>query len=171
MRRAKDNRRIPRRYYDPERTQCPRCRHGLKRAYPLWRKYMVCVSGRYLVISIGYWCRHPTCPYAKQKPMFASQEAEALTVRGSSFALEVIVQIGYWRFWQRWTVTQIHEVLTPERYLPISEREGLYLIGVFLVLLRCPSHWRREEHAPYFRRQGLCLSLAALKPEKGNTAL
>jgi len=171
MRRAKDNRRIPRRYYYPERTQCPRCRHGLKRAYPVWRKYIVCLSGRYLVISVGYWCRNPTCPYAKQKRMFASQEAEALTVRGSSFALEVIVQIGYWRFWQRWTVTQIHEVLTQERYLPISEREVLYLIGVFLVLLRCTYHWRLEEHTPYFRRHGLFLSLDALKPEKGNTAL
>ena len=171
MRRAKDNRRIPRRYYYPERTQCRRCRHGLKRAYPVWRKYIVCLSGRYLVISVGYWCRHPTCPYAKQKRRFASQEAEALTVRGSSFALEVLGQIGYWRFWQRWTVTQIHEVLTQERYLPISERAGLYLIGVFLVLLRCTSHGRLEAHAPYFRRQGLFLSLAALQPEKGNTAL
>ncbi len=137
----------------------------------MWRKYIVCLRGRYLVLSVGYWCRNPTCPYAKQKRRFASQEAEALTVRGSSFALEVIVQIGYWRFWQRWTVTQIHEVLTPERYLPISEREGLYLIGIFLVLLRCTYHWRLEEHAPYFRRHGLFLSLDALKPEKGNTAL
>jgi len=94
-----------------------------------------------------------------------------LTVRGSSFALEVIVQIGYWRFWQRWSVTQSHEVLTQERYLPISEREVLYLIGVVLVLLRCTYHWRLEEHAPYCRRHGLFLSLDALKPDKGHTAL
>ena len=93
-----------------------------------------------------------------------------MTVRGSSFALEVLGQMGYWRFWQRWTVTQIHAVLTPERYLPISERAVLYLIGVFRVLLRCPSHWRLEEHAPYFRRQGLLLSREARKPEQGNTA-
>ena len=94
-----------------------------------------------------------------------------MTVRGSSFALEVIVQIGYWRFWKRWTVTQIHEVLTQERHLPISEREVLYLIGVFLVLLRCTYHLRLEERAAYFRRHGLFLSTDALKPEKGNTAL
>jgi hypothetical protein len=103
--------------------------------------------------------------------MFASPEAQALTVRGSSFALEVIAQIGYWRFWKRWTVTQIHEGLTEERHLPISEREVLYLIGVFLVLLRCTYHLRLVEHAAYFRRQGLFLSVDALKPEKGNTAL
>ena len=171
MRRAKDNRRVPKRYYRPERTRCPRCRHVLKRAYPLWRKHMVFLKGRYLVMSVGYWCRNPKCPEAKQKRKFSSQAARALTVRGSSFALEVIVQIGYWRFWNRWTVAQIHQVLTQERQLPISEREVLYLIGVFLVLLRCTYHLRLEEQAAYFRRHGVFLAIDALKPEKGNTAL
>lgn len=171
MRRAKNNRRVLKRYYRPERSRCPHCRHLLKRAYPLWRKYIVFLEGRYQVISVGYWCRNPKCPEAKRKQAFASQEAQALTVRGSSFALEVIVQIGYWRFWNRWTVTQIHEVLTQERHLPISEREVLYLIGVFLVLLRCTYPLRLEEQAAYFRRHGLFLSIDALKPEKGNSAL
>ena len=171
MRRAKDNREVRKRYYRPECTHCPCCRQVLKRAYPLWRKYIVFLSGRYLVISVGYVCRNPKCPEAKRKRLFASREAEALTVRGSSFALEVIVQIGYWRFWKRWTVTQIHEMLTQERGLPISEREVLYLIGVFLVLLRCTYSLRLAEHAAYFWRHGLFLSLDALKPEKGNTAL
>jgi hypothetical protein len=137
-RRAQDNRRIPRRYYYPERTQCPRCRHGLTRAYPVWRKYLVCLSGRSLVISVGYWCRNPTGPSAKQKRRFASPEAAAVTVRGSSCAREVIVQMGDWRFWQRWPGTQLHEGLTQERYLPSSERAGWYLLGILLVLLRCP---------------------------------
>ena len=171
MRRAKDNRHVPKRYYRPERTRCPRCHHVLKRAYPLWRKYVVCLSGRYLIVSVGYACRNPKCRYAKQKRMFASQAADRLTLRGSSFALEVIVQIGFWRFWRRWTVTQIHEVLTQERHVPISEREVLYLIGVFLVLLRCTYHLRFEQQAAYFRRHGLFLAIDALKPEKGNVAL
>lgn len=171
MRRAKDNCQVPRRYYRPERIRCPHCRHVLKRAYPLWRKYVVCLSGRYMVISVGYVCRNPNCRYANQKRLFASQVADALTLRGSSFALEVIVQIGFWRFWRHWTVTQIHEALTQERHLPISEREVLYLIGVFLVLLRCTYHLRLEQHRAYFRRHGLFVAIDALKPEKGNTAL
>ena len=171
MRRAKDNRYVPKRYYRPERTRCPRCHHVLKRAYPLWRKYIVCLSGRYLIVSVGYACRNPKCLWAKQKRMFASQAADVLTLRGRSFALEVIVQIGFWRFWRRWTVAQIHEVLTQERHLPIAEREVLYLIGVFLVLLRRTYHLRFEQHAAFFRRQGLFLAIDALKPEKGNTAL
>ena len=96
---------------------------------------MVFLNGRYLVVSMGYRCPNPKC--AGYKRVYASQAARRLTVRGSSFALDVMVQIGYWRFWKRWTVTQIHEVLTQERHVPISEREVLYLIGVFLVLLRC----------------------------------
>lgn len=171
MRRAKNNRQVPKRYYRPERTRCPGCRRVLKRAYPLWRKYIVFLKGRYHVISVGYQCRNPKCREAKRQRLFAWQEAQALTVRGSSFALEVIVQIGYWRFWKRWTVTEIHEVLTQEHHLPISEREGLYLIGVFLVLLRCTYPLRLEAQAPYFRRHGVFLAVDALKPEKGNTAL
>jgi len=170
MRRAKDNRRVPKRYYHPEETHCPHCRRVLKRAYPVWRKYIVFLKGRQQVISVGCWCRNPKCPVAKQERKFTSRAAQALTVRGSSFALEVIVQIGYWRFWKRWTVTQIHEMLTQERQLPISEREVLYLIGIFLVLLRCTYPLRSAERATYFRRHPLFLSIDALKPEKGNTA-
>ena len=169
MRRAKDNRQVPKRYYRPEQTTCPRCRQVLKRCYVLWRKYLVFLSGRYLVVSMGYSCPNPKCAWRGR--VYASPVARRLTVRGSSFSLAVITQIGYWRFWKRWTVAQIHEVLTQERRLPISEREVLYLIGVFLVLLRCIDHLRLAEHAAYFRRHGLFLALDALKPEKGNTAL
>lgn len=169
MRRAKDNREVSKRYYRPEQTTCLRCGRVLKRCYPLWRKYVVFLDGRYLVVSMGYRCPHPKC--AGHQRVYASQAARRLTVRGSSFALEVMVQIGYWQFWKRWTVAQIHEVLTQERRLPISEREILYLIGVFLVLLRCTYRLRFAEHEAYFRRQGLFLAIDALKPEKGNHAL
>jgi hypothetical protein len=133
------------------------------------RKYLIFLSGRYLVVSLGYRCPNPKCAWRER--VYVSQAARRLAVRGSSFALEVIVQIGYWRFWKRWTVAQIHEVLTQERHVLISEREVLYLLGVFLVLLRCTYHRRLEEQAVYFRRHGLFLAVDALKPEKGNTAL
>lgn len=62
-------------------------------------------------------------------------------------------------------------MLTVERRLPISERQVLYLMGVFLVLCRCAYHLRLEEHAAYFQRHGVFIGIDALKPEKGNTAL
>ena len=137
MRRAKENQQIPRRYYRPEHTQCPRCGHVLKRAYPWWSKYVVFLHEREQVSSIAYRCTNPRCREARRRRLHTSKAADRITLRGSSFAVEVIVQIGYWRFWKRWTVAQIHEVLTHERHVPISEREVLYLVGVFLVLLRC----------------------------------
>jgi hypothetical protein len=169
VRRAKDNRQVAKRYYRSEQTTCQHCGQVLKRCYPLWRKYIVFLSGRDLVVSMGYHCPNSQC--AGHRRVSASQAARRLTVRGSSFALEVVVQIGYWRFWQRWTVAQIHQVLTQERHLPISRRQVLNLIGVFLVLLRCTYHRRLQAHAAYFHRHGLFVAIDALKPEKGNTAL
>ena len=169
MRRAKDKQQVPKRYYRPEQVSCPRCGQVLRRCYAVGRKYIVFLSGRYLVVSRGYRCPNPTC--AGRDRVYGSQAARGVTVRGSSFALAVIVQIGYGRFWRRGTVAQIHAVLTQERHLPISERAVLYLIGVFLVLLRCPYHLRRQAHTADFRRQGLFLAIDALKPEKGNPAL
>src|SRR3989442_15394604 len=118
---------------------------------------------------MGFWVPNPQCAWRNRVDL--CQEARRLTVRGSSFALEVIVQIGYWRFWKRWTVAQIPAVLTQARHLPISEREVLYLIGVFLVLRRCTYPLRLQAHAAYFRRHALFLAIDALKPEKGNRAL
>jgi hypothetical protein len=169
MRTAKDHREVPKRYYQPESRQCPECKQVLQRAYPVWRKYLVFLDGRMQVISVGYRCSNPKCVASGR--IYLSQAAPRLTVRGSSFALEVIVQIGYLRFWHRWTVAQIHQVLTQERHLPISTREVLNLIGVFLVLLRCTYHLRLAAHVTYFRRHGLFVAIDALKPEKGNTAL
>jgi len=171
VRHAKDNQRVPKHYYRPERSHCPRCRQVLTRAYPWWRKHVVFLSGRALVVSVGYHCTNPHCADAQEGRMHTSPAAERLTLRGSSFALQVIVQIGYWRFWKRWTITQIHESLTLERALPISEREVLYLVGIFLVLLRCTYHLRLAAHDGYFQRHGLFLAIDALKPEKGNRAL
>ena len=143
----------------------------MRRAYPWWRKYIVFLCGRELVISVAYRCANRKCREARHQRVYTSDRAERLTLRGSSFALAVIAQIGYWRFWRGWTVTQIHEMLTQERRLPIAKREVLNLIGVFLVLSRCTYPLRWAEHAAEFQRRGVFLSIDALKPEKGNRAL
>jgi hypothetical protein len=80
----------------------------LQRAYPWWRKYIVFLSGRELVISLAYRCRNHQCREARRGRMHTSHTAARLTLRGSSFALEVIAQIGYWRFWQRWTLNALN---------------------------------------------------------------
>jgi len=139
VRRAKDHRHVPTRYYRPDLTTCPHCGYALRRSHQRWQKHVVFLHGREWVVNLLYRYTNPRCREARRGRVHTSLMADRLTLRGSSFALEVIVQIGYWRFWQRWTVTQIHEVLTHERHVPISKREVAYLVGVFLVLLRCTS--------------------------------
>lgn len=129
------------------------------------------MSGRSLVISGGYRGLTPSGVDAPRGRRHASPEAERWTLRGSRFALEVIGQIGYRRFWNRWIVTQSHERLPHAYPRPLSEREGLSLRGGLLVWQRCPSHLRREEPAASDRRPGLYLSRDALQPEKGHRAL
>ncbi|MDQ3960023.1 MAG: transposase, partial [Pseudomonadota bacterium] len=68
-------------------------------------------------------------------------------------------------------MTQIHEVLRQQYQLPICEREVLYLLGIFLVLLRCTYHLRLAQREAEWRRHVLFVAIDALKPEKGNRAL
>jgi len=95
VRRAKDKRHVPKRYYRPEQVSCPQCGQVVKRCYAVGRKDIIFLSGRYFVVSLGYGAQI-ACAWRNR--VYVSQEARRLTVRGSSFALEVIVQIGYWRF-------------------------------------------------------------------------
>jgi hypothetical protein len=171
VRRAKDHRHVPARYYRPDSTRCPQCGQRLRRSHQQWQKHVIFLHGREWVVNLAYRCVNPTCSEARRGRVHTAPAAERLTLRGSSFAVEVIVQIGYWRFWQQWTIAHIHEVLTRECHLPISKREVLYLVGVFLVLLRCTYPRRLAEHASYFRRRGLFVAVDALRPEKGNRAL
>ena len=171
VRGAKDPRHVPTRYYRPEQTLCAHCGQELQRSHQRWQKHVVFLHGREWVVHLVYRCTNPRCREARRGRVHTSLVADRLTLRGSSFALEVIVQIGYWRFWQRWTVAQIHEVLTHERQVPISKREVAYLVGEFLVLLRCTYPLRFAEHAAYFRRHGMFVAVDALRPEKGNRAL
>ena len=64
------------------------------------------------------------------------QRAEQLHLGRGQFGRDVVVQIGYWRFWQHLTVPEMHARLVNELHLPICEREVLNLLGDFLALLR-----------------------------------
>ena len=82
----------------------------------------------------------------------------------------MIVQIGWWRFWDHRTLDEIATLLKVQ-FLSVSRRHILYLIGDFLALLRAAQPAKIEAQRAYFKQHGLVLSLDGMEPEQGNEML
>ena len=168
MRKAKDNSNLPKKYYRPELKRCPHCQWKLKRWSILWNKYLSTLSGRFHVFSQGYRCPNPDCP--EPQTVYRSAEAETLSVPGCSYGIDVIVEVGYQRFWLRRTIQEIHGTLKDK--VPISERQVLNLLVNFLALLQAAQPAKVAElHARWQQLGGLVLSIDGMQPKKGNPAL
>ena len=166
MRKAKDNENVPKRYYRPMEKTCPHCGAPLRRRCTLWHKYLVTLDGRVHIFSLGYSCSRPRC----SQVIYRSVEAEQLSPKGYSFGFDLMVQIGWWRFWDHRTLDEI-TTLFKAQHLPVSRRHILYLIGDFLALLRAAHPVKIEAQRAYFKRHGLVLSLDGMEPEQGNEML
>ena len=166
MRKSKNNENVPKRYYRPTLTTCPHCGAPLRRRCTLWHKYLVTLDGRVHVFSLGYSCSGPDC----SPVIYRSMEAEQLSPKRYSFGFDVIVQIGWWRFWDHRTLDEIATLLK-SHHLPVSRRHILYLIGDFLALLRAAQPAKIETQRAYFKRHGLILNLDGMEPEQGNEML
>jgi hypothetical protein len=125
------------------------------------------MAGPVHVTSWGYACPNPDCPEAKQ--IYRSFEAEALHLRKRQFGREVIVHVGYHRFWYHQTVCEIHDWLTEDLGLTISQRQVLNLIGDFLALLRAAQPAKVRAQLKGLKR--LLIGLDGMQPEKGNACL
>ena len=168
MRTAKDNTNLSKRYYRPGIKRCPHCQWKLKRGYKLWHKTLNTMTGRFYVTSYGYRCCNPECPEPAE--VYRSKEAEALSVPGCSYGLDVIVEIGYQRFWQQRTISEIHTAL--KERVAISERQVLNLLVHFLALLRAAQAAKVASLQPQWQKLGgLVLAIDGMQPEKGNPAL
>lgn len=168
MRTAKDNTHLPKRYYRPQLRRCPYCQWRLKRWCTLWSKYLVTLDGRVHVFSQGYRCSNPACP--QSEAVYHSAEAEALSLPECSFSVDVVVEVGYQRFWMRRTVLEIYASLKDR--IPISERHILNLLGNFLALLRAAQPAKVASLLPQWEELGgLILSIDGMQPEKGNPVL
>ena len=158
---------IPKHWYRPEQRLCATCRRVLKRSHLLWHKRLIFLAGPSDVASWAYHCPEPMCAGAGE--IYRSSEAETLHLKYRRYSREVVVHIGYRRFWYHQTMYEIHEWLTQDLGLSISERQVLNLIGDFLALLRAAQPAKVRE-----RLQGLdhlVIGLDGMKPEKGNTCL
>lgn len=159
-----------REYYRPKQRCCPACKTRLRRHQILWRKSLVLLTGQVYVTSWGYRCPNPDC--SASAVIHRSTEAEQLYLGRRQFGRDVIVQVGYWRFWQHATVTEIHERLHTELGLPIAERQVLDLLADFLALLRAAQPAKIAALRPQLaQRDGLVVAIDGMQPEKGNLCL
>ena len=117
--------------------------------------------------SWGYRCPSPGC--LESEVVHRSAEAEGLHLRKKQFGRDVIVQIGYRRFWYHQTMYEIYEWLTQDLGLPISDRQVLNLIADFLALLRAAQPAKVRTQLKTLER--LIVGLDGMQPEKGNTCL
>jgi len=170
MQRSSASRNVPRRYYRPEQRLCPACRSTLIRHHILWRKQLVLCDGPVHVTSWGYRCPNPDC--SAVDVVYRSTDAEQLHLTKHQFGRDVIVQVGYWRFWQHMTVTEIHEQLTEVLHLPVSARQILDLLADFLALLRAAQPAKiATQQAQLAKLHGLIIGIDGMQPEKGNLCL
>lgn len=160
--------------YRPKRRYCPVCHSILKRSHILWRKRLMLLTGPMDVTSWAYRCSDATCAGASET--YASEEAEMLHLKHRRLGRDVVVYVGYHRFWYHRTMYEIHEWLTQDLGLSVSERQVLNLITDFLALLRAaqPAKVRDQlktlTHSSSLGKQWI-VGLDGMQPEKGNTCL
>jgi len=154
-------------YYRPEQRLCPVCQRVLKRAYILWRKHLTFSTGVRLVTSWAYRCPQTDCPGAKRH--YTSRKAETLHLKHRRFSRELIVRIGYQRFWHHQTMDEIYDWLTQDLQIIISDREVLHLITDFLALLKAAQPTKIRHTLSSLK--WLVISIDGMQPEKGNDCL
>ena len=159
--------RVPIEYYRPEQYLCPFCHDTLKRHHILWHKSLTFSTGPKKVVSWAYRCPRTDCPGAKVD--YRSAKAESLHLKHRSFSRDLIVRIGYRRFWQHQSQTEIYTWLNQDLQLTISARSVVNLMIDFLALLRAgqPAKIRRQLK----QLSTLIIGLDGMQPEKGNSCL
>lgn len=159
--------RIPSENYRPEQLLCPICQHPLTRSHLLWRKHVTFSTGVKRVSSWVYDCPQANCPGAHER--FTSRQAETLHLKYRRFSRELVVKIGYRRFWHHQTMYEIYDWLHQDLQLVISAREVMHLIADFLALLKA-GQGEKIRHALQALK-GLVISIDGMQPEKGNDCL
>jgi hypothetical protein len=139
----------------------------LKRRHILWRKHIITLNGLIHVTSWGYGCPQADCSSADET--HRSLAAEGLHLRKRQFGRDVIVHVGYRRFWYHQTVYEIHDWLTDDVGLTVSQRQVLNLIADFLALLRAAQPMKVRTRLKTLKR--LLIGIDGMQPEKGNACL
>jgi hypothetical protein len=143
------------------------CQTFLKRSHILWRKQLIGLTGRQVVTNWAYCCPNPSCPGLRQ--VYASHEAETLHLKHRRYSRELIVHLGYRRFWQHQTIYELHAWLTEDLNLPVSLRQVPNLLTDFLALLRAAQPAKIRQTLKGLKM--VVIGVDGMQPEKGNNCL
>lgn len=105
MRKAKDNSRVPTRYFRPDVQHGPRCGAPLQRQATVQDRVLITLEGRFRLISPGYCCSRLDCPNADMTAV--SPEPARLRLKELIFGFDVVVRIGWWRLREHGTLDEI----------------------------------------------------------------
>jgi len=120
------------------------------------------------VTSLGFRCPNPDCPHPRT--VYRSALGESLSIKGSTYGLDVVVRIGHLWLHENRNRSEIHARIKDQ--VPLSERHVQNLFESYLALLRCEQATNLAQLPVLAQKQsGLVLSLDGLRPENGNESL
>jgi hypothetical protein len=160
----------PKVYFRPEMKNCPHCGIKLKRSHTAWNKKISTLTGVIHAWSMAYACLNTSCLHAGVT--YKSCEAEALSMKHSSYSYDVLCLVGELRFKQHRTCKEIAEALN-ERGIITSERYAQSLYERYQTLLSASldDHVRQSLAETTAQNGGIILSMDGVQPEKGNEML
>ncbi len=152
-----------RRIYHAELERCPQCGAPLRLSgHYSWRKTVQHLDRVVYVASHPKECRNPDCPLHGKRYPSAKAQGEALP--HSTYGLDVVAQMGWWRDHEHLNGQEIYDRL--QGRIQISRRHVDLLLQQYRLLLACaerpPLERLRQAVAEY---EGLIISLDGLEPE------
>lgn len=160
----------PKVYFRPEMKSCPHCGTKLERSHNAWNKKISTLNGVIYAWSMAYACPNENCSHTGVT--YKSAEAEALSMKHSSYGYDVLCLVGELRFKQHRTCKEIADALN-ERGIITSERYAQTLYERYQTLLAASldDHVRNILAETTAQNGGIILSMDGVQPEKGNEML
>lgn len=152
-----------RRIYHAELELCPSCGTPLRLSgHYTWRKTVQTLDGVIYVASRPKECCNPGC--SQRGKRYPSATAQGVALPHSTYGLDVVAQIGWWRDHEHLSGNEIHHRL--QGRIQISRRQVDLLLQQYRLLLACaeqPPPVRLAQAVAEYG--GLLISLDGLEPE------
>lgn len=157
-------------YFRPEINVCPHCQSKLKFCHTVSRKVVSTLTGVKKIINMGYRCGNAKCDFSHV--VYRSAEAESLSMKHTTYGMDVIALVGHLRFKEHKTRTEIALELN-QRGIKTTDRNVQLLYERYALLLRASSDSYVKEVLEKVVEDhgGIVLSIDGVQPEKGNETL